>query len=506
MIAVASLVLPLIVLFAWAVAGSLIVAALLLPDARYRWRRVALVPLAAGLLLALAMGVLFWPASSDVISQLAGGGLLLGPLRISPLATWGLVVAVVLAAAAAVYFAAHAFPRGIAGWRSREAERRAAVGEAVRIALVAVLALAVVGSTFATQRVVAGQALASAKGAVLHTLTLPGSPTGLALEGRSGYVTFGEGRIVYFTLADDDASITTRVVADGLSFPRGAAIADGKLYVVDMGTLACADPFPQCWTPDPAEELQRLNASSGSIKAYPILANGDLGDPETVVDGLPVVNSEHSPNVLTLGPDGFLYLAIGGPDRLPFAPDLLARIDHPKADLLGTVARFDPKDPKLEVVARGIRNIYTLAFDPAGDILGVDNDGQAVRGWHSEQLTLIRPGIDYGFPEEGTFGPGVPPPLWLVDASGSAGLAWADAGDVPGVLIGSYGKVQFVPLLSDDEGPYVPNLQQVRDVTGELPGYVTAIDALGGDRYLLAQLDPGGTHNALLVMQLKPAD
>lgn len=506
MIAVASLVLPLIVLFAWAVAGSLIVAALLLPDVRYRWRRVALVPLAAGLLLAVVMAVLFWQVSSEVVSQLAGGGLLLGPLRISPLATWGLVAGVLLAAAAVVYFAAHAFPRGIAAWRSGEAGPQARLAEMVRIALVGVLVLAVVATTFATQRVVAGQGLASANGAVVHTLSLPGSPTGLALEGQSGYVTFGEGRIAYFTLGDDGATITTRVVADGLSFPRGAAIADGNLYVVDMGALACADPFPQCWTPDPAEELERLNASSGSIKAYPILANGDLGEPKTVIDGLPVVNSEHSPNVLTLGRDGFLYLAIGGPDRLPFAPELLQQIKHPKADLLGTIVRFDPRDPMLEVVARGIRNIYTLAFDPAGDLLGVDNDGQAIRGWHSEQLTLIKPGTDYGFPEEGTFGPGVPPPLWLVDASGSAGLAWADAGDVPGVLIGSYGKVQFVPLLSDDEGPYVPNLQQVRDVTGQLPGYVTAIDPLGGDRYLLAQLDPGGTRNALLVMQLKPAD
>ncbi|HET7140924.1 MAG TPA: hypothetical protein VFJ03_00420 [Candidatus Limnocylindria bacterium] len=506
MIAVASLLLPLILLFAWAVAVCLLVAALLLPDVRYRWRRVALVPLAGGLLLALLTAALFRQASSDVVSQLAGGGLLLGPLRISPLATWGLVAAVVLAAAAVVYFAALAFPRGIAGWRGADAARRAWIGEVIRIVLVGALVLGVVGTTFATQRVVVGQALASANGAILHTLALPGSPTGLALDGRSGYVTFGEGQIAYFTLGDDDATISTRIVADGLSFPRGAAIADGNLFVVDMGRLACPDPFPQCWTPEPAEELQRLNASSASIKAYPILDNGDLGQPRTVIDGLPVVNSEHSPNVLTLGPDGFLYLAIGGPDRLPFAPELLQQIDHPKADLLGTVARFDPRNPKLQIVARGIRNIYTLAFDPAGDILGVDNDGQAVRGWHSEQLTLIRPGVDYGFPREGTFGRDVPPPLWLVDSAGSAGLAWADTGDVPGVLIGSFGKVQFVPLLSDDEGPYVPNLQQVRDVTGQLPGYVTAIDPLGGDRYLLAQLDPGGTRNALLIMQLKPVD
>ena len=506
MIAVASLLLPLVVLFAWAVAISLLVASLLLHDARYRWRRVALVPLAAGVLLAVVMAVLFGQATSDVVSQLTGGGLLLGPLRISPLATWGLVGGTVLAAAAVVYFAARAFPRGIAGWRTPDEPRRVSTAEVVRIVLVGLLVLAVVGTTFATQRVVVGQALASANGAILHTLSLPGSPTGLALDGRSGYVTFGEGRIAYVTLGDDDATISTRIVADGLSFPRGAAIADGKLYVVDMGTLACADPFPQCWTPEPAEELQRLNASSASIKAYPILDNGDLGEPQTVVNGLPVVNSEHSPNVLTLGPDGLLYLAIGGPDRLPFAPSLLQQIDHPRADLLGTVVRFDPRDPKLEVVAHGIRNIYTLAFDPAGDILGVDNDGQAVRGWHSEQLTLIKPGTDYGFPKEGTFGPGVPPPLWLVDSSGSAGLAWANAGDVPGVLIGSFGKVQFVPLLLDDEGLYVPNQQQVRDVTSQLPGYVTAIDPLGGDRYLLAQLDPGGTRNALLVLQLKPVE
>lgn len=63
--------------------------------------------------------------------------------------------------------------------------------------------------------------------------------------------------------------------------------------------------------------------------------------------------------------------------------------------------RFDPVSGQGEVIATGLRNPYDLAFHPiTGDLFATDNgrDDLGLNAPH-EELNLINPGSDYGWPD-----------------------------------------------------------------------------------------------------------
>lgn len=497
------LLLSLILLFGYAVAAFLAAYSLLPGQLGLRWGRISLVPAGAAALLVAALLVGFRQQTADLFYRLLRGGLAAGPWRLSPWAGRGVVALVLLTALVAVYLAAHDVPHAVARakrWHRHGA--RPARAQTVRAVLVVALAVAIVGSAFVTERFVALGRQRSVGARIVSTYLLPGAPTGMVLSDGEGYITLGEGRVARFELTADGSQFAVDVVAEGLSFPRGPAIVEGELLVVDLGQLACSDPFPQCWTGDPAEELDRINRSSARVLGFRISDDGQLADEREVLGDLPVVNTEHAPSTLTPGPDGYVYLPIGAPDRMPRAPELLDDISHVNSSLLGTVVRFRPGDDRVEVVATGLRNVFEVTFDPDGRMLGVDNGGEAARGWRLEQLMEIMPGRDYGYPLFGTFNQSAPPPLWILDARASAGIAWADAGGTPGVLVGAFEELFFVPLLSDADGLYVPNRQIVRELMSDLGGFVTAIEPLGDDRFAVTVFDPSGARNALHVIEL----
>jgi hypothetical protein len=62
-----------------------------------------------------------------------------------------------------------------------------------------------------------------------------------------------------------------------------------------------------------------------------------------------------------------------------------------------------------------------------------------------------------------------------------------------------------LPIVSDADGLYVPNRQQVRDVVTGLGGFATAIAPLGSDLYAVTVFDPSGTRNVLLVIEVTAA-
>jgi len=501
---IAPLLLAFALIFSYGLGVGLAIYALLPDTLGWRQRGVLIVPAVAAVLLLVTLVLLFPAHSANVTSRLASGGLAAAEIHLSMLASWGLAAGALVAAAIATYFAAHAIPLGVSGLRRwRDGGRRGQVADIVRSVMVAGVLVATLGATLVTRNVVSASSRASALAQVVSEHPLPGSPTGLSVDASSGtgYITLGEGRILRFELNADGSSLDLEQVAAGLSFPRGPAVIEGELVLSDLGEVGCPNAFPQCWTADPEEELRRLEASSAKVVAFRIEVDG-LGPPRDVVTNLPVVNTEHAPNSITAGPDGYLYMPIGGVDRLPFSPELIDQIQHPNARYLGTVVRFAPSDPELEVVAVGTRNIYSLAFNPDGRIFGIDNDGQAVRGWRHENLFEIRPGEDYGFPYDGTFGEDVPRPVWILSEAAAAAVAWADIGNLAGVLIGVAGDVVFVPLGQDNQGIYVANEQDVRTVVTGLGGFVSAIQPLGGARFVATVFDPLGARNALIVLEL----
>jgi hypothetical protein len=498
---IAPLLLTAALLFAYALAVILIGYAVLSRAPGQRLLGTLIVPAIAGLVLLGLLVVLFLPYSVNIVARLVSGGFAIVELHLSALASWGIVAVSAVAAGMIAYFAAHAIPVGVAGIRRWESSAASRVADVARGVLLAILIAAVIGGTLLTSQVVSNTSHGNQEATVIAQFQLPGSPTGLAVDadGTSGYITVGEGQVLHFALDAGKKNISLNKVADGLSFPRGPAIDGSELYLSNLESVGCEEAFPQCWTADPQEEFNRLKTSAASVLAFPI--DGDkLGTPKHVFDSLPIVNTEHAPNSLTLGPDGYLYMAIGNVDRMPLDPPLIGQINRPNADLMGKIVRFKPGDTKPEVFASGIRNIYSLTFSPDGSLFGDDNDGQAVRGWRHELLLQLRQGVDYGFPAQGTFGTDVPPPLWIMAEAGGAAVQWAKTADAEGLLVGAFGDVSFVPLHHDANGYYVANEQDVRKVMVGLGGFVTSIHQIG-DEYALTLFDPTEAHNSLVLFR-----
>lgn len=326
------------------------------------------------------------------------------------------------------------------------------------------------------------------------TFDLPGSPTGLALvSATEGYLALAQGDVVRFAITDGaEPTIEFETVASGLAFPRGLALVEETLVVADVGPLPCPEPPPaQCKGENvPGEgtveerELRILNESRGRVSAYEVAADGTLGAERVLIDELPVANSEHGVNGVAAGPDGRAYLAIGNVDRVKNQRALLDRIDHPNADLLGTVVRVDPETGDFEVVAEGLRNVYEPALDSNGELWGVDNDGSTFNGWRREEVLHIEEGEHYGFPIDGTFPPyevRTDAPLWVLgpEVAGSAGAHWVpgDRADRGTLLIGSCGGLWRLPVRQIGEAWRVGSDADFASVMSDVDGCVTGIEA-----------------------------
>ena len=292
------------------------------------------------------------------------------------------------------------------------------------------------------------------------------------------YATVAEGQVLRLTVDGD--RVETEVLASGLEFPRGLALADDTLYVAELGPLPCENPVPRCKGesvgPTTAEgERQLLANSSGRVLAFPVIEAG-LGDPEVLVDEIHFTNTDHGLNDVDLGPDGRLYLSVGNLDQLAWDDDG-SPPTGPETELLGSILRIDPTSGEIEVFATGLRNVYGLSFDETGRLWGVDNDGRSRGVWRSEELLELEDGLDYGFPDDGTVGPysrrtGFA--TWIMPTgAGSSGLLVQDGV----VYSGACGRVTRVRLAGD--GGDAAERQATR------PGCVTAIERLPDGRFLL---------------------
>jgi len=227
--------------------------------------------------------------------------------------------------------------------------------------------------------------------------------------------------------------------------------------------------------PDLIRDRERANieASNGRVLRLPINADGTLGQGTVVVDGIPVVERDHGVNDIDVGPDGALYLSIGGVDYLWDRPNEISTIDHEHLDWLGSILRVEPDSGNVTHWVAGLRNVYGLAFGPDGRMFGVDNDGPTVSGWRHEELLELMQGGQYGYPAEGTFGPfSVPrdPPIYVLSSIGDAGIAWFK----DGLVIGGCRSLQWIPLIRQGGSYEVEEARFVRQLA-DIPGCVTSI-------------------------------
>lgn len=387
---------------------------------------------------------------------------------------------------------------------------------ALALALSVPAALALVSIVRLDGRTVSGHELsrtiASGSATVVGEYELPGQPMDIAFRSEtSGFMSFGDGRIARFVVPRPGAAeLELTIVATGLDSPRGIAIVGDALVVADLGPLPCEQQFPCKGENVGASSLEEgerriLRESTGRLVRFDIGFDGALTNQRVIRDQLPVANTDHGVNAVTAGDDGRVYVAIGHIDRLVTAALTETDRARPNFELLGTVVSIRSDGADLRVVARGLRNVYDLAFDDAGRLYGVDNSGPTMRGWRREEVLEMRTGADFGYPYDGTFAPytrRTEPPLWVLDTAGSAGVEWVRRAGGSTLVVGSCDDVYSVELSVVGTTIGVREHDAVQHLLA-VPRCVTAVEQVDDGRMAMTLFTFGGPPR-LYFVELEP--
>ncbi|MFZ0014104.1 MAG: hypothetical protein WAL25_08310 [Acidimicrobiia bacterium] len=341
---------------------------------------------------------------------------------------------------------------------------------------------------------------------VVGDFELPGPPMDFEAVGDDrGFISMATGEVYSVRLPDDPADPAQFEVAlTNLAFPRGLAATDGTLYVGEVGMLTCESSFPSCMGGSPDEEMKIIDSSSGALVAYDINDDMALTNRREVITGIPIVNTEHAINDVEVGPDGAIYVSVGGVDHLWQVPEMIDDLQHPKADLLGTIVRYDPDSGDHTIHASGLRNVYGFDFDGTGQIIAVDNDGWTHLGRYPEGVLSIRGGDYFGFP----WGPpavtreGVAP-IWQLRRPGTSGVEWLDHGPwAPGFLVGRLDNLSYLEMGQSEDSVFVVAADPAAVPVLELDGYVTFVEQFENGRLAVgASGIYGGGPSRLLIVE-----
>ena len=155
-------------------------------------------------------------------------------------------------------------------------------------------------------------------------------------------------------------------IAKGLNEPSGVAFRDGTLYVGEIHRVV---------------KFENIESKLQSP-----------GEPVVVNDTLPK-DTHHGQKFIAFGPDGLLYVPVGGPCNV---------CDKEKDDpRYATILRMKPDGSGLEVFVSGVRNSVGFDWHPQTRELwftdnGRDNMGDDVP--RDELNTAPRKGLHFGFP------------------------------------------------------------------------------------------------------------
>ena len=159
----------------------------------------------------------------------------------------------------------------------------------------------------------------------------------------------------------------------GVDEPRGVAFIGNAVYA------------------SVRQKIIRLRDTSGT---------GAADESVEIVTGLPEqAHLLHRNNGIVAGPDGLLYVAVGSTSNVG---------ELPETELSGTILRIAPDGSRVEVVARGFRNPFDLAFAPDGELFCTDNAPDVpVRAADDapDELNHVIEGRDYGHPHDWDYPP-----------------------------------------------------------------------------------------------------
>jgi glucose/arabinose dehydrogenase len=137
--------------------------------------------------------------------------------------------------------------------------------------------------------------------------------------------------------------------------------------------------------------------------------NSEGVDPAVIIDDLPETLPAHAGfnanGSIHFGPDGFLYVSLGDYDTPPLVQDLstpvgkLLRVDKEDGSPAPQNPLIDDPEADPRIFAYGFREPFDFTFQPeTGAIYGTDNTTVSC-----EEVNLIEPGANYGWPEVGEF-------------------------------------------------------------------------------------------------------
>ncbi len=209
------------------------------------------------------------------------------------------------------------------------------------------------------------------------------TPTSIAfgLDGRLYVAELSTGEIKSLADLDGDGKAEdVRVFADKLKNAKGIAFRPGtnELYVSMPG------------------EINMVRDTNG---------DGIADERRAILTGLAVYDIEHSNNGIAFGPDGRLYIAIGGErvrNMKKVNDEYFEKDGSPLNPLAGGILVADPDGKNLTRFARGMRNPYDLAFDTQGRLFATDNGADSIPNPAGDELNYVVQDGDYGYPY--TFG------------------------------------------------------------------------------------------------------
>lgn len=208
------------------------------------------------------------------------------------------------------------------------------------------------------------------------------------------------------------------------------------------------------------------------------LQRNALVDAQTILTGIPD-ESYHDGGRLLFGPDGMLYVTTGDagvPENAQDLASLSGKILRVKAD--GSVPDDNPF-PDSPVWSYGHRNVQGLAFDDTGQLWATEFGSSAY-----DELNLIEPGANYGWPEVEGVGGAVsatndfvdPQVTWPTSEASPSGLAWRDGVLYMGALQGE--RLWQIPVEGSTAEAPTPTLE------GALGRIRTVMVAPDGDLWL----------------------
>lgn len=219
---------------------------------------------------------------------------------------------------------------------------------------------------------------------------------------------------------------------------EGGAVP-GVIHQVEDGLLGLAVG------PNEGIYLYLTTEADNRVVRYDLVGE-ELVDPQVVLEGIPT-HENHVGGRIEFGPDGYLYVTTGDTRNLdlPQDPDSLAgKILRVTAD--GDPAPDNPYEN--EVWSIGHRNVQGIGWTSDGRMYASEFGSSEF-----DELNLIEPGENYGWPEiEGWSGePEFTDPLvtWTPEEASPSGIAVTDDGVWMTALRGQ--RLWFVPLGPEGE-------------------------------------------------------